>query len=296
MKEIEFINTIKTHIGSEFIGDDCAHLKDLNIVISQDNLVENIHFNRNWCTPYQLGYKAVTVNISDILASGAEPKYITIGLSLPKDINKSFIDEFYKGAKTGLCGAKIVGGDITGSKDGVFISIAAIGSTIGRNISSRTKAKPGYSVVTQGTYGASALGLQAIKNNINNEFIKYHLEPKINPEFSACIAQNIKEDYAMMDTSDGLLDCLYKIADASNVKITVDYKLIPHPISANREQVLCGGEDYNPVAVIPDKYISMIPDAVVIGKAEAFDGIKVDISGEKYTSYNQIKSYNHFNN
>ena len=294
MKELELLNIIKSHTGSEFIGDDCAYLKEFNIVISQDNLVENIHFKRNWCTPYQLGYKAVTVNISDILASGAEPKYLTIGLSLPNDITLSYIDEFYKGAKAALNGLKIVGGDITGSKNDLIISITAIGSSINRNISSRANAKPGYSVITHGTYGASALGLEALQNNTKSEFIKYHLEPKLNPQFSAAISQNIKEVYAMMDTSDGLLDCLYKIAESSNVKFNIDYNLIPHPKDATQEQVLFGGEDYNLVAVIPDKYIENIPNAVVIGFVEPYNGAYVDISGKIFNNYEQIKAYNHF--
>lgn len=294
MNELELINIIKTHTGCEFIGDDCAYLNEFNIVISQDNLVENIHFKRNWCTPYQLGYKAVTVNISDILASGAKPEYITIGLSLPNNITSSFVDEFYKGTSAALYGAKIVGGDITGSKTDIIISISAIGSTLNRKISSRANAKQGYSVVTHGIYGASALGLMALQDNKKNEFIKYHLEPKLNPLFSKVISENIKEDYAMMDTSDGLLDCLFKIAEASNVKISVDYNLIPRPQAASREQILFGGEDYNLVAVIPNKYISSIPDAVVIGTVEKYDGVYVDISGEKFKQYEQIKVYNHF--
>ena len=89
MKEQDFINIIKKQIGTEYIGDDCAFLKDLGIVVTQDSLVEDVHFKMNWCTPYQLGFKAVTVNISDVLASGAEPKYVTIALSLPSKTEKT---------------------------------------------------------------------------------------------------------------------------------------------------------------------------------------------------------------
>ena len=67
MKEQDFINIIKNQIGTKYIGDDCAYLKDFGIVISQDSLVEDIHFKLDWCSPFQLGYKSVTVNISDIL-------------------------------------------------------------------------------------------------------------------------------------------------------------------------------------------------------------------------------------
>ena len=85
MKEQEFIQIIKSTLNSKYIGDDCAYLKDLNILVSQDSLVEDVHFKKNLITPYQLGYKTVMVNISDICASGAKPLYLTISLSLPND-------------------------------------------------------------------------------------------------------------------------------------------------------------------------------------------------------------------
>ena len=87
MKEKEFISIIKNTLKSEYIGDDCAYLKDLGIVVTQDSLVENVHFLRKKITPFQLGYKSVMVNISDIAASGGDPKYLTVSISLPSDID-----------------------------------------------------------------------------------------------------------------------------------------------------------------------------------------------------------------
>ena len=77
MREKEYISSIKQILNSEYIGDDCAYLKDLGIVLTQDSLVEDVHFKRNFITPYQLGYKSIMVNISDIAASGAMPAYLT---------------------------------------------------------------------------------------------------------------------------------------------------------------------------------------------------------------------------
>ena len=191
MKELEFINIIKQETNSEFLGDDCAYIKDLNIVVTQDSIVENIHFKREWITPFQLGYKSVAVNISDVLASGAKPAFITIALSLPKDINKTFIKEFYKGANQALHGAKIIGGDITGS-DKIFISICAIGKTLGRKISSRKNAKPDYVIITRGKYGLSSAGLKELRTGGNRQdLIQAHLEPKPDVDFSETISLNI---------------------------------------------------------------------------------------------------------
>ena len=80
MKEKDFINTIKTVLNSKYIGDDCAYLEDLGIVVTQDSLVEDVHFKRCYITPYQLGWKSAMVNISDICASVAKPVYLTVSL------------------------------------------------------------------------------------------------------------------------------------------------------------------------------------------------------------------------
>ena len=137
MKEQDFLKIIESKVGQKFIGDDCAYIKDLGIIITQDSFIEDVHFKRNWYTPHELGYKAMAVNISDILAGGGKPKYATVGLSLPNDIDEEFVEEFYEGLNSASLGAEIIGGDITGSKKGIFISITVIGSDKGRNISSR---------------------------------------------------------------------------------------------------------------------------------------------------------------
>ena len=153
MNEKELINIIKSTLNSKYIGDDCAYLEDLGIVITQDSLVEDVHFKMDFITPYQLGYKSVMVNISDVCASGAEPKYLTISLSLPNSVDENFVKEFYEGAKNASDNVHIVGGDITGS-DKIYISVTAIGSTRGRKISSRKNAKIGHKIIVSGEHGS----------------------------------------------------------------------------------------------------------------------------------------------
>ena len=98
----------------------------------------------------------------------------------------------------------------------------------------------------------------------------------------------------MMDTSDGLADALYKIAEASNVKIIIDYSKIPHLDKATKDQVLFGGEDYKLVAAIPETYLKYVDNAVIIGKVVSYNGVRLDISGTEYSSYDELKVYNHF--
>lgn len=278
MKEHDLIKIIKDYTKSEYLGDDCAYLKDLGIVVTQDNFVENVHFKREWATPFQIGYKAVAVNISDILASGAEPKYITIGLSMP-DLGEDFVKEFYRGIEAGSYGAKVIGGDITGANE-IFVSITAIGSTMGRKISSRKNAKPEYVVISRGKYGESSKGLQElIDGKRESEFIKTHLEPKLDVEFSKNIALNIREDYAMMDTSDGLADALFQMAKASKVTIKTNYI-----------EGMFGAEDYHLAACVPN----WKNKEEIIAYVYPFDGAYLQIDNKRYSNYDDLGLYNHF--
>lgn len=301
MREKDFISVIKNVTDSEYIGDDCAYLEDLGIVVTQDSLVEGVHFSLDYMTAYQLGYKSVMVNLSDVAASGAEAKYLTVSLSLPGNIDDNFIEKFYKGVNEACAGAvQVVGGDITGG-DKVFISVCAIGKTQGRNISSRKNAKPGYKVVVTGLHGSSAAGLELLTSGKNapNQFIQAHLMPKAQVEFGTGIAQTVKEDYAMMDTSDGLMDALSAIANDSGVLLEIDFDKIPYDkdlegFSNWQELVLFGGEDYGIVAVVPESYNGC---GTVIGCAK--QGLGVDLitsSGVVHYSKPDVENsvFNHF--
>ena len=295
MKEKEFLDIIKSTINPELIGDDCAYLEDLGIVISQDSLVEDIHFKFAYTDAYKLGYKAAMVNISDICASGAEPEYMTVALSLPPDKDGEFIQKFYEGVKAAAPDIKIAGGDITGSCEKVYISIAIIGKTAGRTISSRSHAAPGQLVIVSGEHGNSAEGLKRLLSGENcpEKFLNAHLMPGAEREFSRQIAENIIEPYAMMDTSDGLMDALSQIAYSSGVKLAVNYNKIPHDALVDKANVLYGGEDYKLVATIPESLLPKLDKAFVIGKVEK--GLGVELDGKILTKEEiESKIFNHF--
>lgn len=311
MKEIDYINIIQNVLSSNHIGDDCAYLEDLGIVITQDSLVEDIHFKRNFSTPFELGYKSIAVNLSDIYASGAEAKYLTVALSLPKSVDENFVKEFYEGAKSILNGAKIVGGDITGSNDKIFVSVCAIGSTKGRKISSRKNAKVGYKIITNGTHGSSNAGLNLLLNNNRNsypEIVKEHLMPSISDKLSKAIATSAKNNYAMMDSSDGLIDALYKIADFSEVSAVVDFKKIPYNKDLEKIEnfdyksaILFGGEDYRLICAISEEDLKKLDENLytIIGEIQekSADTVKVKFNGKEIGfNANSLEKnlFNHF--
>lgn len=312
MKELEFLEIIKKTLAkSSYIGDDCAYLKKLGIVVTQDSLAEDIHFSMKFSTPYMLAYKAIMVNLSDVFASGAMPKYFTISLSLPKNIDNFFVEEFYRACNdlSKEYDFEIIGGDITGS-DKIFISICAIGVTDNRTITSRSNAKVGDVVVTTGVHGSSAAGLWLLQNNIEGyEVLKNaHLMPVAQKSFSENISTSVSR-YAQMDTSDGLADALFKIAQASNVMLSVDFAKIPYSNDiiniaklANvdyRDWVLYGGEDFQLVACVSEENLSKIDknSYTVIGKVlEKENGHFVEINFDNSVQKidNLEKTFNHF--
>lgn len=262
MNEIQLINIIKTIVGDKYIGDDCAYLEDLGIVVSQDSLVEGVHFKLEWLTPIELGAKSALVNISDVLASGAKPCYITVSLSMPSKLDENFVKDFYSGFNS-VCkryGVQVVGGDLTGA-DKVFVSVCILGNAEGRNISSRKNAKENYDVYIAGVHGESSLGLRSLLENeeMLKPFVRAHKSPRLCGDLAFEVSNVVREPYAMMDTSDGLADALFKIAKASEVSIHIDFSKIPcsealRAVPDYRKSVLFGGEDYGLIAVVPSQY------------------------------------------
>lgn len=300
MKEKEFITIIKNTLNSPYIGDDCAYLKDLGIVVTQDSLVEDIHFSTKFISAFDLGFKAVMVNISDVAASGAEPKYLTVSLSLPSNVKEDFVEEFYNGCKK-ACGneVQIVGGDITGSEK-IYISICAIGKTLGRNISSRKNAKIGQKVIVSGIHGSSSAGLKLLLEGKNSpeKFIKSHINPVAQVEFGKNISTTVKESYAMMDTSDGLMDGLSTIANESGVLLDIDFDKIPYDKDIEQfenwqDLVLFGGEDYQILATVSQNF----QGGFEIGVVKEGLGVNLKLR-DKVTHYSkqdvEEKVFNHF--
>ena len=300
MKEKEFITIMKNTLNSPYIGDDCAYLKDLGIVVTQDSLVEDIHFSTKFISAFDLGFKAVIVNVSDVAASGAEPKYLTVSLSLPSNVKEDFVEEFYNGCKK-ACGndVQIVGGDITGSEK-IYISICAIGKTLGRNISSRKNAKIGQKVIVSGIHGSSSAGLKLLLEGKNSpeKLIKSHINPVAQVEFGKNISTTVKEPYAMMDTSDGLMDGLSTIANESGVLLDIDFDKIPHEKDIEQfenwqDLVLFGGEDYQILATVPQNF----QGGFEIGVVKEGLGVNLKLR-DKITHYSkqdvEEKVFNHF--
>ncbi len=143
------------------IGDDAAVIKTKGnkfALFTIDTLVENIHFTLDALTPYQIGWKALAANLSDIAAMGGLPQYALISLGLKPGTSIKFVDGLYRGIKTlaGKYGVSIVGGDTVQSPHQLTITIALSGEVEKKHLVLRSGARAGDRILVTGDLGASA--------------------------------------------------------------------------------------------------------------------------------------------
>ena len=237
--------SIPSH-GCEGIGDDCAVLP-LNttesMVVTTDLLVEDIHFLRDRITPEQLGRKSLAVNLSDVAAMGAAPVASFLSLSLPPGVTGVWIDAFLAGyhALSTQFGVPLLGGDTTSARDGLTVSVTAIGRAENTHLKRRGDAKPGDRIFVTGYLGDSAQGLQDMLSGRDTPFIALHNKPEPFVNEGIWLGGR-NEVHAMMDISDGIASDLMHILQMSGVGAEVSLDMIP--TNTPIELAVAGGEDY----------------------------------------------------
>ena len=316
MKELSFLKIIAEQLtDNTLLGDDCAYLEELGIFVTQDTLVEDVHFSLDTTSPYLLGRKLISVNLSDLASALSTPKYVTVSMSLPSSIDETFVAELYKGIND-VCKkfkVKVIGGDIT-SSDKVVLSVCAIGKKTSKFITSRSFANKADYIVTTGSYGSSSCGLYALMNFLyaDDELVQSHLNPIAKVKEAKKLSKLIKSNIAGMDTSDGLLDALYKISQASGRSIQLNFDDVP--VSEKvidfcninnidyKDFVLWGGEDFELIFTLPEEIYNSIDknDFKLIGRV--LNKSKTPVVHIKSKDFNkkitkdifEKKSYNHF--
>ena len=151
------------------IGDDAAALKVSanNILLTtSDILLEDVHFNLSFTDSYQLGRKALAVNLSDIAAMGGTPRFFVVSLALPAHISVSFIDDLYRGMMdlASEFSTSLVGGDTNASPQKLMIALTVLGEVHPDHLLKRSGAQAGDSIFVTGTIGDAALGLMQLTN------------------------------------------------------------------------------------------------------------------------------------
>ena len=211
----------KTSNVIKSVGDDAAVLSlapNLHLVTSIDTLVSGVHFPVN-TNAYDIGYKCLAVNLSDLAAMGAKPEWFTLALTLP-DINHDWLSEFSRGLKTLAeeTGISLVGGDTTSGP--LAISIQVMGSVEAGKALFRNGAQLGDKIYVTGTLGDGAAGLASLQDRLDlSDLHASHCQKRLNRPTARLNEVDLIKNFATacIDVSDGLLQDLSHILNQSNL-------------------------------------------------------------------------------
>jgi thiamine-monophosphate kinase len=256
------------------IGDDAAAFTtdpDRISLVTTDLLVERIHFLRHAISGFDLGYKSLAVNLSDIAAMGGTARESFVSIAIPQDCPLDYLEEVYDGMKdlAARFDVNILGGDTTRSIIDLIINVVVHGTVVREKMLCRDAAEPGDVIFSTGYLGDSKAGLHLILNDTPADSDEWHhlrrahLLPEPHLLEGRFLAQQpgVK---AAIDTSDGLSSDLGHIAEqsgvgailnADDIPVSEDLELFCRQFKFDPvEYALSGGEDYTLlVTVSPEK-------------------------------------------
>jgi thiamine-monophosphate kinase len=236
------------------------------LVVTQDALVEGVHFRFDLLSWRELGARAAAVNISDLAASGADPLALLVSLGLPPETELEDVLELYAGLNER--DVPVRGGDTTRA-DRVLLSVTALGRS--ERVPGRAGARPADVVVLTGSLGAAGV---AFRNG--------SLSPV--PDRVEQGKRLAQVATAMLDVSDGLARDAGHIAERSAVRLAIELERVPLAGGAELDDVGFG-EDYELLATTRDPL-----DFPVIGRVEEGEGVGLTLGGEPYS----LAGWEHF--
>jgi thiamine-monophosphate kinase len=246
-------------IGSERvslgIGDDTASFlprPGYEVLVTCDCMVEDRHYLSRYVTPFDLGRRAMTSNISDIGAMGGKPLYALVSLGLKAEMLVRDVEEMYQGflAELSPFGASVIGGNLTRSGNGMFIDITLIGEVReGRGVR-RSGAREGDAILVTGYPGQAAAGLQLLLHAPDDMALLSHplVRAYNTPSHRAQLGEAIAETgyaTAMIDTSDGFLGDLGHICEESEVGAEILNEKIPVSKAVYEAALLLGRDPHD---------------------------------------------------
>lgn len=285
-----------TRIG---VGDDAAAIdagKDY-LLLSTDMLIEGVHFDLSYMPIEHLGYKSISINVSDIAAMNGNPEQVVVSLGLSNRFSVEAVKKLYEGIRSACKDFKVdlVGGDTTSSPSGLVISVSITGRVEKDKIALRSKVEIGDIICATGDLGGAYIGLQVLErekqvfmanpdmqpNLKNYPYVAgRQLKPKARMDIIHELAELNVRPKSMIDISDGLASELYHLSKQSNVgfniyedKIPIDKQTYDTAVEFNIDPITCamnGGEDYELLfSISQDDYekLKNHPDIHFIGYA-----------------------------
>jgi thiamine-monophosphate kinase len=252
------------------VGDDASVLRapaGEDLVVTTDAMVEGRHFERRWLTGRELGWRLAAVNLSDIAAMGAAPRFALVSLAIPKGLTARFIEDIERGVVDHLArhGARVVGGNVS-SIDGPLVTDLTLIGACARGRAWRRCARPGDAIVVAGVLGAAAAGAALLgERRKNGPLVRAYVKPTPRLDVVRALGRDRGPGGARVrgaiDVSDGLSSDLIHLCEASGVGCDVDTARLPVPravraFCAERgldaaEWALHAGEDYALVLSVP---------------------------------------------
>lgn len=277
---------LATGDGAAGLLDDVAKLSGADLIITNDALVEGVHFLAN--DPIEtVARKLVHVNVSDVLAKGCLPCEAVLTLGWPGTRSEPDLAAFASvlGEAFRSYGIQLVGGDTVQSPKGVFLSLTLTGKPAGpRAPVRRSGAKVGDVICVTGVIGAGAVGLTAALDGHDTAAAQRYRIPQLPlPDIASLIAQYAN---ASMDVSDGLIGDLEKLLSASECGGELALDLVPlFQPSTELEDVLwqaTGGDDYQCLFTVPASTWERgeITSATRIGTVQADEGMRLLWQGQ----------------
>jgi thiamine-monophosphate kinase len=260
-------------------GDDAAIIRAPGgrVVATTDLLLEGRHFRRDWSPAYDIGRKAAAQNLADVVAMGARPTALLLGLGLPPATRTDWLDALCDGLRDecAVVGASVAGGDVVRG-DTVLLAVTALGALDGPAIT-RAGARPGDVVAVCGRLGYAAAGLELLSRGLREpaELIGAHRRPR--PPYAAALRARELGATAMLDVSDGLVQDLGHVAEAGRIRIEIDTLSVPTPpVPEGLRLALTGGEDHAFAVTFPQD--AALPEEwrVIGGVTAGPPGVVVD--------------------
>lgn len=254
-------------------GDDAAVLapvRNERLVVTTDAVVEGVHFSRAFSTPTDVGHKALAVNLSDLAAMGATPRWALLSLVLPGAWLVADVEALVDGlAALARChGVSVVGGNITRTDGALVVDVTTGGDVAPRRWLTRAGAASGHEIYVSGSIGAAAAGLEMLRaqgsgiGDQGSACIARHRRPEPRVRLGIAMARS-KAARAAMDLSDGLADALKQVASASGVGVRIDADRLPIDSGAREWwtsrgidpviAALTGGDDYELLFAVAPK-------------------------------------------